>query len=48
MLVVIQYSDLVKRIKKERGTSLSLCRCPRMNVVVLLSKKGNTTVREVG
>nr|WHW29825.1 hypothetical protein [uncultured bacterium] len=28
-----------KTYKKERGTSLTLCRCPRMNVVVLLSKK---------
>jgi len=29
-----------KTYKKEQGTSLALCRFPKMNVVVLLSKIG--------
>jgi len=35
---VIQYLNLVRRIKK-RQTPLALCRSPRTDVVVLLSKK---------
>ena len=37
---MIQYSVLVRRIKSEALRN-GLCRCPKMNVVVLLSKKGD-------
>jgi len=37
--MVVQYSGLVRRINSEAA----LCRRPRMNVVVLLSKKGKVS-----
>jgi hypothetical protein len=46
MLGVIQYSGLVRRIKKSEARALALCRRPRMNVVVLLPKKEGTVMAQ--
>jgi len=43
MPFVIQCSSLVRRIKSARHEP-DLCRRPRMNVVVLLSKKDRTVM----